>query len=345
VGRQQRIGGLLTPRVYPAVSLSFQGSTAAATVSIAVAMMVVLTGCGGSTTKSTGQTIVSKGARHPAVAVGAGNRTDCMRVPSACGYPDATNAGVPADTTLTLQSGDVAVTTPGTTISGIGLTGTIDVEASNTTIEDSEVTVNGTQVCGSSCGGKGIWIKPGVSGTVIQDVTCHGGAASGDDVTQYCILNNGSATQVKRVYAYNCTECLAGPGEISGSFIDVTGTIPGEHYEDIYYGGGGGPLIVDHNTMLNPQGQTAVVFASVDFGDQTTLTITNNLMAGGGYVIYGGASGSGGKVLGPVRITGNRFSRRYSPNGGSYGVAAYLNSAVSTWSDNIWDETLRPVGE
>ncbi len=76
--------------------------------------------------------------------------------------------------------------------------------------------------------------------------------------------------------------------------------------------------------MLNPNGQTAVVFASVDFGDQTTLTITNNLMAGGGYMIYGGGSGSGGSVVGPVTITGNRFSRKYYPEGGSYGVASYL---------------------
>jgi hypothetical protein len=329
VGRQQRNGRLLT-RAW----------------AIAVAAIVVLTGCGGSGTKSTGRTVVAKGTRTATVAVAvAGNRTNCMRVPSACGYPDATNTGVPAGTTLTLRSGAVVVSTPGTTISGIGLTGTIDVEASDTTIEDSEVTVDGTQVCGASCGGKGIWIKPGVSGTVIQDVTCHGGAPNGVDVTQYCILNSGSATQVKRVRAYNCTECFAGPGTLSDSFLDVTGTIKGEHYEDIYYGGGGGPLRVDHDTMLNPQGQTAVVFASVDFGDQTALTITNNLMAGGGYVIYGGASGSNGHVTGPVRIAGNRFSRRYSPNGGSYGVVAYLNSAVTSWSGNIWDETLRPVGE
>jgi hypothetical protein len=269
-----------------------------------------------------------------------------MRKPSACGFPDSTNTGVPAGTALTPKSGDLAVTTSGTTISGIALQGTIDVEADNTKIEDSEVIVDGTQVCGSSCGGKGIWIKPGVTGTVIQDVTCHGGAPTGENVTQYCIMNSSSSTQIGRVHAYNCTECLAGPGDVSDSFIDETGaTIPGEHYEDIYYGGGGGALIVNHNTMLNPQGQTAVVFASVDFGDQTTLSITNNLMAGGGYVLYGGASGSAGKVVGPVTVTGNRFSRKYYRQGGSYGPAAYFNDAVTRWSKNIWDETRRAVRE
>ncbi len=271
-------------------------------------------------------------------------QTNCIKVPSSCGYPDSTNTGVPAGTTLKSQTNDINVTSPGTTIKDVALEGSISVEANNTTIEDTDVTVNGTQTCGESCGGRGIWIKPGVTGTLIQNVACHGGALSGINVTQYCVMSNSSATTIKQLYAYNCTECLAGPMNLSNSFINESdATIPQEHYEDIYYGGGGGPLIVNHNTMLNQQGQTAVVFASVDFGNQTTLTITNNLMAGGGYMIYGGGSGSGGKVVGPVTITGNRFSREFYPNGGSYGVAAYMNEAVTAWSGNVWDETLKSV--
>ena len=273
-----------------------------------------------------------------------GSQTNCIKVPSACGYPDSTNTGVPAGTTLKSQTNNITVSTPGTTIKDIALEGSISVEANNTTIEDTDVTVNGTQTCGESCGGRGIWIKPGVTGTLIQNVACHGGALSGVNVTQYCIMSNDSATTIKQLHAYNCTECLAGPMNLSNSFINESdATIPQEHYEDIYYGGGGGPLIVNHNTMLNQQGQTAVVFASVDFGNQTTLTITNNLMAGGGYMIYGGGSGSGGKVVGPVTITGNRFSREFYPNGGYYGVASYMNEAVTAWSGNVWDETLKSV--
>jgi hypothetical protein len=266
---------------------------------------------------------------------------NCIEKPSACGYPDATNTGVPAGTKLTSESNDITVTKAGTTISGIALTSSIAVDADNTTIKDSEITVDGTQTCGESCGGRGIWIAPGVTGTVIEHVTCHGGAASGNDVTQYCIANNSSSTKVSYLYAYNCTECFTGPGNLSNSFLDVTGTIPGEHYEDIYYGGGAGPLIVNHDTMLNPQAQTAVVFTSVDFGDQTEISITDNLMAGGGYVIYGGGSGSGGSVTGPITVTGNRFSRKYYPEGGFYGLAGDFVDGHTTWSENIWDETLK----
>jgi hypothetical protein len=281
----------------------------------------------------------------PPVEEPTSKQEDCIRKPSACGYPDTTNTGVPAGTTLTPSSDEITVTKAGTTISGIALTSSIAVDADDTTIKDSEITVDGTQTCGESCGGRGIWIAPGITGTTVEHVTCHGGAASGDDVTQYCIDNNSSSTKVSYLYAYNCTECFTGPGSLSDSFLDVTGTIPGEHYEDIYYGGGAGPLIVNHNTMLNPQAQTAVVFASVDFGDLSQLTITDNLMAGGGYVIYGGGSGSGGSVTGPITVTGNRFSRIYYPDGGSCGLAGDFVDEHTTWSDNIWDETLTQAPE
>ncbi len=270
-----------------------------------------------------------------------------MAKPSACGYPDATNTGVPAGASLSAQTGDIHVKSAGTTIQNLALDGTIYVEAPNTTIRDTEVTVNGTQSgCKSPCGGKGIWIKPGVSGTVIEGVTCHGGAPTGENVTEFCIQSNDASTRVERVHFYNCTTCMAGPGTWSDSFVDQTGaSIPQEHYEDIYYGGGAGQVTVHHDTMLNPQGQTAVVFLSVDFGNQTEVTITDNLMAGGGYMVYGGGSGNGGQVIGPVSITGNRFSRKYYPNGGYYGVDAYMKPAVTKWSGNCWDETLKEVGE
>ncbi len=265
-------------------------------------------------------------------------KTNCIALPSACGYPDATNSGVPAGTKLTSQTGELSVTKAGTTVKNLAVTGEIDVEADNTTLEDDEV------IASAGSGNRGIYIAPGVTGTVIDHTTCHG-AGKG---TQYCVFNKDSSTKIEYSYLYNCGECLNGSGTITNSFFDVTAVISGEHYEDIYYGGGEGPLIVNHDTMLNPQEQTATVFASTDFGDQTTLTITDNLLAGGGYTLYGGTScttGGCGSVKGPVTVTGNRFSRRYYPESGYYGLAAYFDNAVTTWSGNVWDETLKSVEE
>jgi hypothetical protein len=265
-------------------------------------------------------------------------QTNCIDKPSSCGYPDATNTGVPAGTTLTPRSGEVAVTAAGTTVKDLAVSGEILVEADNTTLEDDEIIVS------AGSGNRGIYIAPGVTGTVIDHDTCHGEGSG----TQYCVFNKDSSTKIEASYLYNCGECLNGPGTVTNSFFDVTAVISGEHYEDIYYGGGEGPLIVNHDTMLNPQGQTATIFASNDFGDQTTLTITDNLLAGGGYTLYGGTScttGECGAVKGPVTVTGNRFSNKYYPESGYYGVGAYFNAAVTTWSGNFWDATLKPVPE
>jgi hypothetical protein len=281
-------------------------------------------------------------AQTPPVAASSAHRRGCIHRPSACGYPDATNSGVPPGVKLKSKSGTMHVTGAGSTIKDIRLDGTISVEADNTTIEDSEIIVNGSESCSSHpCGGHGILIEGGVSGTVIEHTTIRGGASSGADVVQSDVKNEGEDTQLSYDYLYNATEPLNGDGQISNSFIDANGAIPEEHYEDIYYGGGAGPLIADHDTMLNPHPQTAVVFASVDFGNQTMLSITNNLMAGGGYVLYGGGSGESGEVLGPVTVTGNRFSRLYFREGGFYGLDAHFNDAVTVWSKNIWDETRR----
>ena len=266
------------------------------------------------------------------------SKTNCIDTPSACGYPDATNTGVPAGTALTQRSGEVTVTSAGTTVKDLAVSGEILVDADNTTLEDDEISVS------AGSGNRGIYIAPGVTGTVIDHVTCHGEGSG----TQYCAFNKDSSTKIEHSYFYNCGECLNGPGTITESFFDVTAVISGEHYEDIYYGGGEGPLIVEHDTLLNPQGQTATVFASNDFGDQTTLTISDNLLAGGGYTIYGGAScttSECGAVKGPVTVTDNRFSNKYYPESGYYGVGAYFNAAVTTWSGNFWDNTLKTVPE
>ena len=242
---------------------------------------------------------------------------------------------MPAGTKLTSQSGEVSVTKAGTTVKDLAVTA-IAVDANNTTLEDDEVTAS------AGSGNRGIYVAPGVTGTVIDHVTCHG-AGKG---TQYCIFNKDSSTKIEYSYLYNCGECLNGPGTITNSFFDVTAVISGEHYEDIYYGGGEGSLIVNHDTMLNPQGQTATVFASTDFGNQTTLTITNNLLAGGGYTLYGGTScttGGCGSVKGPVTVTGNRFSNKYYPESGYYGVGAYFDDSATTWSGNVWDSSLKGV--
>jgi hypothetical protein len=238
--------------------------------------------------------------------------------------------------------------------------GSIEINANNVTIKNTRVTT-------AALTGHNIWIAPGVSGVLIEDSTLRGVDSTSLGAVQYSVQNSGSSTNKgMRLNMSSCTTCWAGPGTLQDSYAITDAVISGSHYEPIYYGGGAGPLVVNHDTLKNPNGQTAEVFGGNDYGIETGLTITNNLLAGGGYMIYGGAIGSQGASTTDVTITGNRFARcltstildsgggylcsggsdsnGYWPHGGYFGVAAYVNTAVTTWSGNYWDDDLQPQG-
>jgi hypothetical protein len=70
----------------------------------------------------------------------------------------------------------------------------------------------------------------------------------------------------------------------------------------------------------------------------------DNLLAGGGYSIYGG--GARNDRTSNIVIEDNEFGRLYYPEGGQYGPAAYINLAQTgnVWSGNVWSGT-SPLGE
>jgi hypothetical protein len=124
---------------------------------------------------------------------------------------------------------------------------------------------------------------------------------------------------------------------------------PGDHVEAYLNGGEGSPSILQHNTILNPVEQTAAISFFNDFGGIAHVTVQDNLLAGGGYVMYGGAKNGTGNVTGPVLVRGNRIargnrdSRGYFPRGGEYGVWAEFNRAVTTSCGNVWDDNSSPA--
>ena len=64
----------------------------------------------------------------------------CFASPGSCGYPDPAygNVGVPRGTSLT-KSGDRTVSRDGTVINGLDVSGSITVEASNVTIQNTKI--------------------------------------------------------------------------------------------------------------------------------------------------------------------------------------------------------------
>lgn len=252
----------------------------------------------------------------------------------ACGYPSPDTTGVPAGTHLT-PSGSITISTPGAVVSGLAVSGTINVRASNVTIENSDIAE-------ANPSNAAIDIASGVTGTLLEHDTIHGTNNSSGSLAYAVNDMTGSVTSVTEdhVYAYNIDRILVGPGTVTNSFALGNANIAGEHYEDVYEGNGS--VTLNHNTLLNPHNQTASIFLSNDFGPLGVVQITNNLLAGGDYILYGDATNVNNLGVTSETVTGNRFSRIYYPHGGLYGAAVYMPHSY-TWSGNVWDDTGQPV--
>ena len=102
-----------------------------------------------------------------------------------------------------------------------------------------------------------------------------------------------------------------------------------------------------NNTILDRLAQTDAV--NLDAGTPgpaapvANKTVSDNLLAGGAYTIYGGAAS--GSPTSNIVIRDNRFGQLYFPHSGQYGPAYYFSTAGTgnTWSMNIWDTTGQAV--
>jgi hypothetical protein len=354
VGRVQRHGGGVR-------------GTGAATLTVVLAGALA-GGCGSGQSPAASTPARTASTRSPAPASTTSTATgtttapsadaDCFAAPASCGFPSRSTTGVPRATNLTAYGGDLVVRTPGDVVQGVAVRGTIEIVASHVTVKDSSVTTPGSLP-------HDIWIAPSAHDVLIERTSLT--AANATAGVEYAVQNAGGATnRGVGLSMSGCTTCWAGAGTLSDSYAIADATVAGGHYEAVYYGGGDGPLTVEHDTLLNPHDQASVVMATTDFGDLPRVEITDSLLAGGAFTLYGGATGGHGRVRGPVTITGNRFaacrtaaepqaggghrcvggadSHGYWPRGGLYGVATALSTSVTTWSGNVWDSTGQPLG-
>jgi hypothetical protein len=283
----------------------------------------------------------------------------CFATPSACGYPDATNTGVPAGTALTPAT-TRTVTANGTVLSGLEITGTVTVAADNVTIKDSKIV--------ATKGGSGSWaviLNEGADNFTIEHTEIVGPAGNSNGIESAVWNHYGNPGTVSRYnYFHHCADCWEGSGRFENDYMVVDASYPGSHNEDIYVCGGA--VDVEHSTLLNTYPQTATVFGDTSGCGGNTFEVKNSLLAGGGYVLY--PQGNAGSPTGSMNISGNRFARctngavydsgsggtycngrtgdanGYYPYGGFFGLAAYYFSGTGNiWSNNVWDDNSRPV--
>ena len=282
---------------------------------------------------------------------------DCVTVPHACGFPDGTNTGVPSGTVLRSvpgqvssgpgwhfdpQAGYVRVTARGTVLSGLSIPYNLSIEASDVTVQDVRVVTGGYF---------GISLRH-TTGVTIEDSTISGRNLTSGRVNSAINDVYGDSTGIV-VKNNNISRFRTGvqisTGLIVGNYIHDPGFIYGDHTNGIAAGMTAEPLTIYGNTVFIGLGQTDDISlnASRSGQDVANKIVVGNLLAGGGYSIYGGNGRN--DPTSNIVIKDNEFGKLYYPLGGHYGPVAYFDPTGSgnvwsgnVWSGNVWSGTRLP---
>jgi len=299
------------------------GLAAVALLILAVGLVAVIRSGSARTGAPAGDT----GAPAGAGAASPGNAAatpGCAAHPSACGFPDATNTGVPAGTKLTDVDGDIEVRTAGTVIDGKSVNGCITVYAPRVTITRSKI----------SCGG--------YYGIFSYGKNYSGGGLTITDVEVDCEDTNATGIAA---YGFVATRVKVHGCE-NGFAIDNDATVRDSYMYDFYVGeaghtdgiqlAGGANVTMTHNTIFNLSDGGTSAIISPDSG-MSNVVVSDNLMTGGAYTLYCPRDSSS-----DFRVTGNRISTLFGVNGGAYGPWVDCDR-VATLSGNVWHANLQPL--
>ena len=111
----------------------------------------------------------------------------------------------------------------------------------------------------------------------------------------------------------------------------------GPHY-DGFQSDGGNNIVIRHNVIRVPCGQTSAILMSTNTSPIGNVTVEDNLMAGGGYTLYCDA---GANLFGTNKFTSNRFAKTYFPRSGYWGPTTGCEPYPT--SGNVWDVDESPV--
>jgi hypothetical protein len=250
------------------------------------------------------------------------------------GYPNPTNTGVPAGwTPRHTTNGDMTVTTNGAVIDGELVTGSISVRAQNVTIRNSWVYGEINNQASNAA----------YNGLLIQDTDVGPPTGVGSESAGAIGVGGYTALRVHihnvqegfRVGGYNTSGKQLGGVTIQDSLVQlVRGSC--SHNDGIQGFDEPPRLILNHNTIdardAGASCTTGATFIGNDNPD--TITVTNNLLGGGGFTMRLGGPGSDGPGGTYDHVSGNRII-----NGGWGSGPVLVDSCpnpppIADWSDN-----------
>ncbi len=269
----------------------------------------------GSSTSATPSTSPTTATPSPTTVTP--SATSSASPPPAVAYPGPANTGVPAGTTMK-ASGSVTVTTPGTVIDGLDITGTLVVKADNVTVKNTRV---------KSTDYWPVYIADSATGVVFTDSEVDGLGTKGAEGSSGVV--GGKAT-LQRLNIHGVENGIV-PGSgttLRDSWIHDLAAAGSPHYDGVQIDGGQSDITLRHNTIdVSTQTQTSAVMIDNYDGPVDRITVEGNVLRGGGYTVYSDGQFAGGPITGVV-FNDNRLGSGY------YGYSLIRNNTV-TWTRNV----------
>jgi hypothetical protein len=292
------------------------------------------------------------GSTVPAAPTGSPRTTDCFADPEACGYPGPNTTGPGGEGEAKCASypegGAVTISTPGEVK---------EKRFTEVTVRAANVTLNDVCIVGSGHPFTVLNDYEGGSNFTIENSVIRGTGEHGSETIEAALWDSETFSPPPR--AINdlmryCGECIHGAWNVQNSYAITDSYFEGQHTEDWFTYGDN---VAEHDTLLNPHGETGVFE-----GSGTSVLLKNSLIGGGGWSIYSESGGSSFQAI------GNRIARRvctkgiehgssgeytclgtgtygegtdgYWPFSGAYGL---ITGSVSKWEGNYWDDNLQAV--
>lgn len=248
-------------------------------------------------------------------------------------FPDASNTGVPAGTTLTAYTGPGTVSTAGTVIDSKTM-GCIRVTAPGVVIRKSKISCAGgyavysgdgdysgapllledTELDCQNTGGTAL----GEANITARRVNVHG-CENGGDINQNWLIEDSYIHDLYNSAAAHTDGLQFAAGHIVNGQV-VAGSLN---------------VTIRHNTIygMGADGSFGTSAIISNRGADKDVLIENNLLAGGAVALYceQGAKGTN------YQVVNNAFSRKFGPNVGFYGVST--DCSDETQSGNHYYET------
>lgn len=236
------------------------------------------------------------------------------------GFPDASNTGVPAGTSLTLFNTDLFTSSNNQVIDSLDIRGSLVINHTGVTV--TKCRISNWSIFGVEC-------EPGAHSMTMSDCTIDGGVNPGT-----CVVNS-NFTMLR------CDVKGAENGWDVGSSVTIqdcfchdlynAGADP--HADCIQLNDGASNVTIRHNTLLSKGADgsdtTSCIISPLASTGINNITIDNNVMAGGAFSLYGPQSGTGTAIT----ITSNKFWDLYFPGSGRSG-------AFGSWTDATDEATV-----